>query len=180
MEQEKKKLNPKIIIAVIIAIVAISIILILANNTKTIVIQTPNSNKYTISGEVVELHDLEQSIVSYQNEIIYLGTKESKRENSFLGWAKPKYSFEQLEKMFETDYEKVCKIYDKAYKQVENNVKVSIPMENYKKCLDIIHEGFTSGKLYEECDNEKYLQAITDLGTTGTDFIMNFSDEYGK
>lgn len=178
MEQEKKKLNVKIIIAVIIAIVAISIILILANNTKTIVIQTPNSNKYTISGEIIEFHDLQQSIVSYQVDIRILAQSESNRHIE--SWQELNYSFTQLKKMFESDYEKVCKIYDKAYKQVEDNVKVSIPMESYKECLDIIHEGFTSGKLYEGCDNEKYIQAINKLGTTGTDFIMNFSDEYGK
>ena len=58
MEKENKKLNLKIIIPVIVAIVVIVIIFILAKNTKTIVIQTPNSTKYTISGVIIEFHDI--------------------------------------------------------------------------------------------------------------------------
>ena len=95
-------------------------------------------------------------------------------------WEKPKYSFSELTRMFESDYAKICKIYNKAHKQIEDNVKVAIPMENYKERLDIIHNGIITGELYEGCNNKKYIQAIEELGTTGTDFIMNFGDDYRK
>ena len=41
-------------------------------------------------------------------------------------------------------------------------------------------EGIVKGELYEGCNNEKYLKAIGESRTTGTDFIMNFSDNYRK
>ena len=176
MENENKKLNLKIIIPVIVAIVVIVIIFILAKNTKTIVIQTPNSTKYTISGEIIEFHDIEQSIVSYQRQLLILAQSESNRY--IADWEEPTYSFTDLKTMFEADYEKICKIYDKAYKQVEDNVKITIPMKNYKESLDIIHEGIINGELYEGCDNEKYIKALEELGTAGTDFIMQFINDY--
>lgn len=180
MEEKKKKLNLKIIIPVVVAIVVIAVIIILAKNTRTIVINTPNSNNYTISGAIIEFHDIEQSYVSYLRELEILTKSESTRTSVDKSDLKGSYSFEELIQLFNADYEKICKVYDKAYKQIEDNVKVAIPMKNYKKSLDIINEGIVKGELYEGCNNEKYLKAIGESRTTGTDFIMNFSDNYRK
>lgn len=82
--------------------------------------------------------------------------------------------------MFESDYKKVDKIYDSAYKQVEDNVKIAISMKHYKKSLDAIHNGIISGKLYENCNNAELIEALVELNSAGKDFIMQFIQDYTK